>query len=257
MAADLVTEAVRSALASKALLVAYQPICGLRQERTVIWWEALVRCDGPDGEAIPPAQIVRIARRLHLLDELTDQVTTQAFDLLIKVKEITGGSRTGRGFSVNFEADQLGSWTPVLDALVQRSRETGIEVMVEVTERVLDAWTDLHSATIDRLRSAGISVAIDDFGTGYAALGSLFRVPADTIKIDRSMVDSLSDRRQLLLLERISSVLHELGFTVVVEGVLRREDLAILAQLGVEQVQGHLMAEPKTAEEMIDWANLQ
>jgi EAL domain-containing protein (putative c-di-GMP-specific phosphodiesterase class I) len=248
-----VSEAVQNALTSQQISAAYQPICNLRGENPVVWWEALVRFNAPGLGAIPPNDIVETARQLDLLDELTDQVASQAFDLLSLVKEGRGSAGSGRGFSVNVEASQLGQWTPALDALVQRSRDTGIEVMVEVTERELNAWTDQHGATIDRLREAGVSVAIDDFGTGYAALGSLFRIPVDTIKIDRSMVESLTEPRQKLLLERIISTLHELGYTLVVEGVSSRNEFADLEALGVELVQSNLLAEPMIREAVLEW----
>jgi len=126
--------------------------------------------------------------------------------------------------------------------------------MVEITERGLDAWTPAHRAVTERLREAGISLAIDDFGTGYAALGSLFHAPVDTIKIDRSMAASLSDPRQRILLERIITTLHELDFSLVVEGVDSASDLDQLMALGVEFVQGHLLSEPMTHDAVLAWA---
>lgn len=248
-----VSEAVRTALTSMGIEAAFQPICDLRGDQRAVWWEALARCDAPGIGFIPPIDIVNIAREAELLDELTEQVATQAFDLLGRMRELVGSAKAGRGFSINLEASQLGQWTPVLESLVQRSDETGIEVMVEVTERELDDWTDLHASTINRLRGAGVSVAIDDFGTGYAALGSLFKVPVDTIKIDRSMVGSLTEPRQKLLLERIISTLHELGYTLVVEGVGSADDFANLDVLGVELVQSHLVAEPMMREAALGW----
>ncbi len=253
MSIDPLDRVVRAALEATEITVAFQPICDLHRLQPVTWWEALVRYDSSVG-SVTPVQIVRSARRQGLLDALSRQIANQAFDLLTALRRIAGPRLAGRGFSINLEASQLATWTALLDWLVERSRTTDIEVLVEVTERELDAWTDEHAATIDRLRSAGVLVAIDDFGTGYAALGSLFRVPADVIKIDRSMTESLTDPRPRLLFERIISALHELGYILVVEGATTEQDLLDLAQLGVELVQSHLLTEPMPPEAVLHWA---
>lgn len=245
---------LREALLGSGVDVVYQPICELENFESVVFWEALVRFTHPVVGPIRPERIVKVARRLGLLDRLTQHVVDRAFDTLTCVHEIAGPVRAGRGFSVNFEAEQLAEWSSLLDSLTERRRDTGVHVMVEITERGLDRWTPDHGVVVERLTQAGISVAIDDFGTGYAALGSLFRAPVDTIKIDRSMATSLEDPRSRLLLQRIIETLHELGFLLVIEGEVGQPDVQELRRLGVEFAQSHLIAEPMDASAVLRWA---
>lgn len=251
---DHVADAIRDALLGEGISVVFQPICDLHGDHAVVWWEALARLEVPGIGSMEPAHIVRTARRLGLLDHLTQQVADQSFATMAELVATVGALRAGRGFTVNLEASQLATWTPVLESLVERSRETGIEVMVEITERDLNAWTPGHATVSERLKEAGLSLAIDDFGTGYAALGSLFHAPVDTIKIDRTLASSLEDPRQRLLLQRLIATLHELGFILVVEGVKRIDDLADLSDLGVALVQSFLLAKPMTHDTLLEYA---
>jgi EAL domain-containing protein (putative c-di-GMP-specific phosphodiesterase class I) len=254
MVAERIKVAISEALVGGGLDLVFQPICELEDFENAVFWEALVRFTHPTVGPIKPERIVKIARRLGLLDRLTQHVVDRAFETLTRVHEIAGPVRAGRGFSVNLEVEQLSAWSPLLETVLERARESGVAVMIEITERGLDDWTPSHTAVVHRLTQAGISVAIDDFGTGYAALGSLFRAPVDTIKIDRSMASSLDNARSRLLLRRIIETLHELGFLLVIEGEVAQADVHELRQLGVEFAQSHLVAEPMDAAAVFRWA---
>jgi EAL domain-containing protein (putative c-di-GMP-specific phosphodiesterase class I) len=91
-------------------------------------------------------------------------------------------------------------------------------------------------------------MSIDDFGTGYSSLSYLRRLPVDALKIDRSFIAELATSGSSLpLIQTIIVLAHNMGLTVVAEGVETREQLNILRSLGCDKVPGHLFGEPMPA----------
>jgi EAL domain-containing protein (putative c-di-GMP-specific phosphodiesterase class I) len=98
------------------------------------------------------------------------------------------------------------------------------------------------------LRDSGTRIAIDDFGTGYSSLAYLTRFPVGSLKIDRSFVaDVFSDNADAAIVRTIIQMAHQLGFTVIAEGVETDRQAAFLRQFGCEQAQGFLFARPMAA----------
>ena len=125
---------------------------------------------------------------------------------------------------------------------------------VEITENVV--VKDIASAReqIERLRSLGIQVAIDDFGTGYSSLRYLQVLPVDSVKIDRQFVEaSVKDRTSETIVRTVIGLCHELGFETVAEGVADQEVWDLLAALGCDSAQGHLIAPAMAADEIPSW----
>ncbi|HEV7415012.1 MAG TPA: EAL domain-containing protein, partial [Tianweitania sediminis] len=96
----------------------------------------------------------------------------------------------------------------------------------------------------------GIGLSIDDFGTGYSSLSYLTRFPFDTIKIDKSFIDDSSPKRGVLL-KSIVGMAHDLGLSVVAEGVADEGDATMLKDIGCEYVQSYLFGQPMTAEAVL------
>ncbi len=118
--------------------------------------------------------------------------------------------------------------------------------MVENLARALNSLKELNAA--------GISLSIDDFGTGYASLNHLKHLPASELKIDRGfVVNMLNDSGDEKIVRSMIGLAHNLGLTVLAEGV---EDVATrdrLMQLQCDAIQGHLVSEPLSAKEMSEY----
>ncbi len=125
------------------------------------------------------------------------------------------------------------------------------DVCLEVTETaVLKDPKRAHRA-LGQLRQLGALVAIDDFGTGYASLHTLRDIPADIVKIDQSFVaDLYQSGRDRTIVRHTIDLAHELGMTVVAEGVETLAQIAILEDLGCDQAQGHVFARPMPLEDL-------
>jgi EAL domain-containing protein (putative c-di-GMP-specific phosphodiesterase class I) len=101
---------------------------------------------------------------------------------------------------------------------------------------------------MEQLRRLGVSIAIDDFGTGYSSLNYLRRLPVDSLKIDRSFLSELvSSSNSLPLIQTIVALAHNMGLSVVAEGVETEEQFAVLRAMGCDKVQGHLFGAPLAA----------
>jgi EAL domain-containing protein (putative c-di-GMP-specific phosphodiesterase class I) len=122
---------------------------------------------------------------------------------------------------------------------------------IEVTESLIMNDPDANIAKLCAVRDLGVRIAIDDFGTGYSSLAYLTRLPAHTLKIDRSFISAmLDDPGAMTLVSTIISLAHSLKLQVVAEGVESQEQAKFLRLLRCDQMQGFLISKPLSFEDM-------
>ena len=109
-----------------------------------------------------------------------------------------------------------------------------------MTESALMSSAATAEVTLKRLRKLGAGIAIDDFGTGHSSLSRLRRFSFDVIKIDKSFLPLGEKAEDDKILASMVSLAHELGLTVIVEGVEREEDARRLRAMGCKFAQGYL-----------------
>lgn len=98
---------------------------------------------------------------------------------------------------------------------------------------------------MQQLSKMGVHLALDDFGTGYSSLSYLKRFPINSLKIDKSFVDDIEKSdRDLKMVDSIITIAHNMGLTVVGEGVEHNEQLSILKALKCEEIQGYIFSKP-------------
>ncbi|TIU12030.1 MAG: EAL domain-containing protein, partial [Mesorhizobium sp.] len=107
---------------------------------------------------------------------------------------------------------------------------------LELTESLVMDNPEQTAHVLNKLKKLGIGLSLDDFGTGYSSLAYLTRFPFDTIKIDKSFVDDATPKRAVLLKSMVNMA-HELGLSVVAEGISDESDALELRQMGCEYVQ--------------------
>jgi EAL domain-containing protein (putative c-di-GMP-specific phosphodiesterase class I) len=116
---------------------------------------------------------------------------------------------------------------------------------LEITETTLMSRVDTAVDVMNRLRDKGVRFSIDDFGTGYSSLAYLGHLPFDSLKVDRSFVQTMGDDgRGREIVKAVVTLAHALGRSVVAEGIETEGQLALLQALDVEEGQGFLLGRP-------------
>jgi diguanylate cyclase len=119
---------------------------------------------------------------------------------------------------------------------------------IEITESTLMADPQRALEILKHLQGMGVGISIDDFGTGYSSLSYLKRLPVDEIKIDKSFVQHMAvDESDAAIVRSTIGLGHDLGLSVVAEGVENQETLALLTALGCDVAQGLHLGPPAPA----------
>lgn len=228
---------LRRAIERGELELHYQPKV-LLDSGAIVGCEALLRWRHPEIGMIPPARFIPVAEDTGLIVELGRWVLREACQT---AAELNADSRSLHKVAVNLSVKQFQS-AGLVRSIAEILGETGCRaewVEIEITESLLLDQKDETLQAMSELRSMGFSIAIDDFGTGYSALNYLARFPIDTLKIDRSFINS-TDRRNEELVKAILSIARCLGQNVVAEGVETAEQAAFLVANGCGTAQGFL-----------------
>jgi len=235
------------ALNSHAIQVYYQPIISL-QSGKIVGAEALARWRQPDGSFLSPDIFIPLAEQTGLITRLTEDIVRKIFaDLGNWLRR-----RPEIHISINLSVDDLRS--PKLPLLLQEQLQLwGIsaqQIILEITERgFVDPQTTLP--VIAGYRQAGHRISIDDFGTGYSSLSYLQKLDVDTLKIDKSFVDTLEYE---LLTPHIIEMAKALNLATVAEGVETESQRDWLRMHGVQYAQGWLYSKALPKETFILWA---
>jgi diguanylate cyclase (GGDEF)-like protein/PAS domain S-box-containing protein len=237
---------LRRAIERKEFSLHYQPIVRL-EDRSIAGFEALLRWDHPRRGAIPPSDFIPVAESCELIVQLGLFAMQKAADDLAQWQTQVGDLPLS--VSVNLSSRQLIRRDLVSDvrSVIARAGLKPRCFRLELTESLVMDNPEQSAHVLEKLKQLGIGLSLDDFGTGYSSLAYLTRFPFDTIKIDKSFVDDSSPKRDVLLKSMINMG-HELGLSVVVEGISDESDALQLRQIGCEYVQSYMFGVPVPAD---------
>ncbi len=240
---------LRRAVERGEMQLAYQPIIRL-ENGTIAGFEALMRWEHPRRGAIPPGEFIPVAESCGLIVQLGQFAMQKAADDLHEWLQLAGDLPLF--VSVNLSSRQLLRRDLVSDvrSVVARASIKPRNFRLELTESLVMDNPEQAAHVLAKLRQIGIGLSLDDFGTGYSSLAYLTRFPFDTIKIDRSFVEDASPKR-LVLLRSMVNMAHELGLSVVAEGVAQDSDAEELREFGCEYVQSFAFGKPMSAGEIM------
>jgi EAL domain-containing protein (putative c-di-GMP-specific phosphodiesterase class I) len=213
---------LRSAIDRRELELEYQPIVSLSLQKTV-GVEALVRWRR-NGVLISPGEFIPVAEDTNLIVPIGAWVLRQACTQLAEWRR-TGGPLADLYVTVNVSRRQLDD--PDFPLMVQRVlQETNVPaecIGLEITETaIMDGSETTEKALSEVKRLAGVRLLIDDFGTGYSSLSCLKRFPIDVVKVDKSFIKNVTaDSRDAAVIRAIIRLAHDLGMSVVAEGIRR------------------------------------
>ncbi len=235
------------AIANDAVEVLYQPIVNLAENAKVVGIEALIRWAPPSRLDVTTQEVVRVAEESGLIVELDKYVLRRA---CLDGHTMQSAKHDGP-LTVNVNVSGLELAKPGYAAGVERVlAETGWsagQLVLEVTESVLDLDAPTATAALHELRARGIRIAIDDFGTGYSSLSRIQTLPSDLLKLDRSFITSVTaDSPPPPLLRAIALLSTALGLPVVAEGVENEYQASTVKSLGYTFAQGFYYGRPQS-----------
>ncbi len=232
--------AIRKALRESRFELHFQPQISLMTGR-VSGFEALVRMRDDNGKLVPPGDFIPIAEETGSIAAVGDWVLRRAL-------EVAQDWPDHVTVAINVSPAQFNR-DDFFESIRQTLDETGFDpqrLEIEITENLIFESTERNIETLNRLSALGVSLAMDDFGTGYSSLATLWRLPVDKLKVDRTFM-----RRQLngdlsttIILKSIVELAHRLNMTVVAEGVETIKQVCLLRSLNCDFIQGYFYSHP-------------
>ncbi len=242
--------AIRTHIKNDAFYLVYQPKLDL-STLTPIGCEALLRWPQHAGEIVPVTQLIEVAENSRQIVPLTRWVVET---LLAQEAEWEKEGRP-RNMALNLSARLFRDRNFIAGLKDLLSSSSGyFNIECEITETALLGNEDRALALVRELLESGATLAIDDFGTGYSSLSYLQSLRASVLKIDRSFVSHIQESpgNQVIVRSTINMA-HELGMTVVAEGVETIEDEQFLRAHGCDLAQGYLYARPLALPDFDRW----
>lgn len=237
------------AVSNGDLVVHFQPVVDVASG-SVVGVEALARWRHARRGLLYPIEFIAVAEEAGLVTALDRWVANAS---MAQLKQVGDEREEVLSVWVNLSAADL-AFDGLVTELLELSRaRAGLRLGVELTENALVADPVAAYEVLSELRDGGLGIAIDDFGTGFSSFAALRSFPFTHVKIDRSFVRGVvEDPRDAAIVTSVVTMARAFGLTTVAEGVESAEQLAALADAGVEHVQGFLLARPAPVDELVE-----
>lgn len=237
---------VRKALEEKEFELHYQPKIDVASGQ-LIAAEALGRwrCDGRGD--VPPSIFIQLLEQNGLLDEYTYWAIAAA---LQQAKE-WNSHFDGWRIAVNLSPQTLmhPEFKNNIDRII-KSKKDGELLTFEITENLFLSEFERLAEVLEHVCALGVELSIDDYGTGYSSLSRLRLLPVSELKIDQSFIKAMvSNKDDEVVVRSTIELAHNLGLSVVAEGVENQPSLDLLKKLGCDIIQGYLISKPLPRDE--------
>ncbi|HSS27531.1 MAG TPA: EAL domain-containing protein, partial [Usitatibacter sp.] len=202
---------------------------------------------------VPPAEFIPFAEQAGYIGSITRWVLAEA------IAQCARWQRDGLNLRVcaNISARDLRHESNLVTYVARCLEREGLApgmLRLEITESALMEDPALAQSTLRRLRELGVATSIDDYGTGYSSLAYIKQLAVTELKIDRGFVAGMeADQRNAAIVRSTIELGHNLGLTVVAEGVETEHELAQLRRFGCDAAQGYLFARPMSAPAFERW----
>ncbi len=234
---------IREALENNYFRLHYQPLKAISGD--LVGFEALIRLEHPRLGMIPPDDFIGIAEHTGLIVRVGNWVLREA---CLQMVRWHAAGHEGLRINVNVSTVQLmkPNYVEIVKSILDETRLKPAALTLEITETGMMRNLRESLAQIEELRAMGVTIALDDFGTGYSTLSSLYSLPIDYVKIDRSFVARLVEKaaHSLDVIESITTLAHKFGFEIVAEGIEFPEQLTAIRSVGCDVLQGYLLGRP-------------
>ena len=247
---NLISE-LKTAIENDQLVLFYQPkVCLKTMQVTHV--EALVRWQHEQLGMVPPDKFISIAEQTGQIAALSRWVLAEAVrQIKVWIKQ-----NIKLSVAINISAHDLKdeSFALFFDEILEQNEIDRSAITLEVTESAVVDDPDTAINLLQRFKEQGVHLSIDDYGTGYSSLAQLRELPVHELKIDKSFVLKLPDDEhdRIIVLSTIN-LAHNMGLSVVAEGVESKSSMEWLAQHGCELAQGFHIARPLAAKDFEHW----
>ncbi|MED4040624.1 EAL domain-containing protein [Niallia taxi] len=239
---------LRKAIKKQELSLYYQPQFNILTGE-IFGVEALLRWNHPKFGFVSPAEFIPIAEETNLIVPIGDWVIKQA------AQQMRAWNKQGINnikMSINISARQFhcSDFAEIIGEHVDKYGLNTKMIELEITESTLQNM-DLSLEILHKLKAYGFNISIDDFGKGYSSLSYLKHLPIDTIKIDKTFVDDITDPvHKGSLVKAIIDMGHNMNFSVIAEGIEQKEQLEFLKQNNCVLGQGFYYSKPLPKEDI-------
>ncbi len=245
------TQDLKQALKEKTLTLYYQPKLQV-SDQTPVGSEALLRWSHPVVGFVSPEHIIELAEGSGLIDELTLFIIDQGLadqKKLLKHYEYLQ-------IAINLSVHNLKNEAFVTDVakLIEKHEIDATTITFEITENAMMADPEKSINMMNNLTQLGVRLSVDDFGTGFSSLAYLKKLPVSELKIDRSFVNDIAtDPSDKVIVQSTIELAHNLGLSVVAEGVEDDESLRLLKKMGCDVTQGYYFSKPLPFKYYAQW----
>lgn len=237
---------VETAIEQDEFVVYLQPKFDIKTEK-IKGSEALIRWNYKNKEFLPPYRFIPFFEKDGSIAEIDDIVLKKVCEAMKRWKK---EGKPLYPISVNLSRSRMYD-ERLIDKLVGIVDSYGVDhhlIDFELTESATYDNMEHMISVLQELRDRGFKISMDDFGTGYSSLSLLTQMPIDTLKIDKSFVDTIandSERKEdIIVLQHIIGLAKELGFVCLAEGAESRPQIDRLRELGCEIIQGYYFSKP-------------
>jgi len=251
-----VSDGILAALNQSRIVLAMQPVISAKTGETS-FYEALMRVVDEDGELIPPADILPVAEKTGLV-QLIDQRMLE-----LAVQELAKNPALHLAINASGTTVLDIHWPDRLRAACAFHKDVASRLTIEITETCASADLEATQRAIAAMKASGVKVAMDDFGAGHTSFRNLRNLQIDLLKIDGAFVQNLArSEDDRFFVRTLVELARHLGIPTVAEWVEDAESAAILAEWGVDYLQGYyfgaaqVLVPPAPAQHPSDRRNL-
>jgi len=243
---------LRDAIEREQMALNFQPKVSF-ETNNIAGVEALLRWNHPEHGMVSPDIFIPLAEQTGIIEQLTHWVLNAAMEqharwaaegMFIPVAvNLSPVTLHEQEFPAQV-ADILNKWSV---------KSSGL--MLEITESAIMSDVARATGTVNQLHDMGLRISIDDFGTGYTSLSYIRRLPVSEIKVDKSFVlNMLEVNDDAVIVRSIVELGHNLGLSVVAEGIEDVETWNLLSDLKCNTAQGYFISRPVDAASLSEWA---
>ena len=243
----ILENALRQALNKNQFVIYYQPIQSTK-ENSILGSEALIRWILND-KLVPPDEFIPIAKHIGEIVNIDNWVLHNA---CIECKKWNNQTMEDIYISINISFKQLKQQNFIYEVktALENAKLEPRFLNLEITEDEAMEDVELTINILQQLKDMGVNIALDDFGTGYSSLSYVNRLPIDTLKIDRSLINHIhTNNKNYEIVKSTIAMAHSLDIKVIAEGIENLEQLKILTELNCDAIQGFYLGKPMESRE--------